>query len=408
MMTIVIFSGIAVSFAFFWFWKKQLAHIRYLETQNKTLEERNAIIINEVKALTDKLASCNTQGCFDILSTAFTKGGGFIMQTTEGLQSFEKHMESNFADLLDIFQKSQNINDQLAHFSKEIDQLLQQILKLKEVSNLIASMKSSISVATDKSKNITGIAFQAKLLSFNASIEAARAGEHGRGFGVVAEEVGKLAQQSQLFASEISEQMNQNLSGMSDVDLRVEGNLKILGEFSSTIEHSFSSMSRDLLEIKNVSENLSVSTKTTSENIRKFSDTTKNNMEYVLKLLSDALGEVTGNKIVDMSPEEAHLRIKEFVVIDVRRSEEFCDELGHIMNAKLMTLQENLEEKLKSLDKHALTLFVCRSGGRSARAARLAQAQGFTNVYNCAGGMLAWRKAGLPSDSALQTAKSAA
>ena len=86
----------------------------------------------------------------------------------------------------------------------------------------------------------------------------------------------------------------------------------------------------------------------------------------------------------------------DYVFVDVRQPEEW--EEGIIPGAKKISLGE-LEDHLDELDKTKKYVMVCRSGGRSNKASNILMENGFQEVSNFQGGMLAWNDNDNPVES---------
>lgn len=110
-----------------------------------------------------------------------------------------------------------------------------------EANSVVKQLGASSAKIDEVVKLISQIAWQTKLLAFNARIEAAHAGEAGRGFEVVAQEVKNLAQQTASATDNISREISAIGGEVARTTQAIESISKTIGqmqEISAKIEHA--------------------------------------------------------------------------------------------------------------------------------------------------------------------------
>ena len=128
-----------------------------------------------------------------------------------------KHQVHAFTrGLSDATSAIENVADDIEHTSQKAEEGNQLVVatvdQMNAIADTVVSSSEVVAKLGERSKEIgniveviSGISGQTNLLALNAAIEAARAGEHGHGFAVVAEEVRKLAEESQNASKQIGD-----------------------------------------------------------------------------------------------------------------------------------------------------------------------------------------------------------
>ncbi|SEA59844.1 methyl-accepting chemotaxis protein [Pseudobutyrivibrio sp. ACV-2] len=134
-------------------------------------------------------------------------------------------------------------------------------IKIEEIATKISSTQNAVTNINERVEGISDIASQTNLLSLNASIEAARAGEAGSGFAVVAEEIRKLADNSESLASEIRVLMDELLQeaeqAVKAAGFVMDGNIeqqKALGETLEAVHGMLDDIDETVSSVTKISD----------------------------------------------------------------------------------------------------------------------------------------------------------
>ncbi|WML42828.1 methyl-accepting chemotaxis protein [Neobacillus sp. PS3-40] len=197
------------------------------------------------------------------IASGSSQGAAFAEQTTANLVEAANFSEATSIATKHTTDNTKKVKEAAEEGAGKISEIVSSITKIasssKDVSLIINELNDSSNRIGEIIQIITGISAQTNLLALNAAIEAARAGEAGKGFSVVADEIRKLADQSNRAALEISDLVKENqakstsaVSSVSLVEEKVMDGVNIASEVGESIHNIIEHIQSIVSEVEQI------------------------------------------------------------------------------------------------------------------------------------------------------------
>ena len=260
------------------------------------------------------------------------------------------------------FAEEQNA-EAISQMTENTNQINELIKQAKELSNNLSESSEAGSTEVDKTESVINsvsekskmmseviqviqqVASQTNLLAMNAAIEAAHAGEAGQGFSVVADEIRKLAENTQMQAKSIKDLINEITGAIAEGSASMQDTKSMFYKIQQEI-------ATQTTVVENIAKTMDVQS-TGAEEILSTTNKISNNIKSVNSLIQNQAKytqEIRNgiNDVVDLSEKiDGSMNISVEILKDYSQSME-------IVNGKALQNQTSVQTITDELNKFEL------------------------------------------------------